>query len=190
MNLKALVDEVLAMTKRPDKAAAAVRAINKACQRIAIQHKLRPDHNEVPWIVDPVGATEFNIPLSVMPSFRAIDYIKPADRDIFLTKINPKELFCSSTPKTDVYYITGADVIVRLKVASASLILAWYRYPAVLSQNTDENWCTVTYPYTVLDGAAAIIFNEIGDDTSYRLHEEEFRLACVSIVADLKHAEV
>lgn len=191
MNLRDLLTAVADITKRPDKAAHATHAINRACHRISIMHFFRQDLQELTWTIDPAGATAFSIPSDVLTSdLRKIDYIQVVGRPSFLTQITPKEVFCKGRTQTDVYYRTGNGVYVNLAQPAVDLLIGVYTYPTILDVLLASNWVTNMFPYAVIEGAAAGVFKAIGDDTSHTKHEEEFRLQCAQIMSDLKQGEL
>lgn len=189
MNFTELQAQVQDIVKRPDKAALIRQAINKACHRVALTNYFNNDLRELTWPVDPAGATTFSIPRSLLAQFRAPAYLKPTNASRFLRKIIPTEIFCTNGSVVDAYYITASDLVVSLSAPAPSILIAWYSFPDVLSDSVTTNWVTDLYPYAVIDGAAAQIFNSIGDDASYRQHEDEFRLACLTIQSDLTYGE-
>lgn len=191
MTLTELTQSLIETTKRPDKLSAMKIAINKAVQQIAIMHFFVHDLHEVTWSVDPADALAFSLTSADYgEGLRKIEYIQVVGSQRFLKQIAPKDVFCNSRKQTDVFYRTGSSIYVQLETAATQLLLGLYRYPTQLVNDADHNWVTDLYPYAVLDGAAAMIFKSIGDDASAQMHQEEFRLACIQIMSDLKQGEI
>ena len=189
--LNELILELTTITKRPNLQAHMARQINKVCQSISLMHYFMQDRKEISFTIDPVGATAFSVPYSVFATdIRKIDYIQVAGTTTFLTKVDPKQVFCEGRSRTDVYYCTADAVYVQLASSAVSLVIGYYQYPERLVNVSDSNWLTRMYPEVVLDGAAAAIFRMIGDDTSSRMYEEDYRLAKVQLTSDLKHGEL
>lgn len=178
MNLLQAKQAVIEITARPDKALAIVRAIN---HRIRLYSSVLNSPRDLQESVEDINmlGTIFTLPLSTFPGFRKFSYIKPSNRGVYIEPIDPAKIFTKSAScqqeQRDRYYIAGEQVRLSLKQGSPSLFVGWYSYPSVLTLDTDTNWLMEADPYAVIEGAAAAIFKEIGDDASAQLHEGMYR---------------
>lgn len=185
MNLAQIAAIVTQNIKRPDKASAIRDKINHAIHRMHTSHYYEQDLVELSVAVDPANATSFNVPRSSVPGIRKIKYIQPAGQQLLLTKLDPTQVFCKSSPSLNIYYMTGSDIIVRLAATAPQLLIGYYSYLPPLIDDTDSNWITEHYGYVVADGASAMMYSAIGDEESARGHEGRFQQGLQDLKTDL-----
>lgn len=170
MNFSEAVAEVLAITRRPDKAAPAGQAINKAISFCTLKGDFPKDTVEASITIDATsyGAT---ISIAALTNFRRFVYVKPAGVLYYLSRLEGDKIF---TPKNqmqkDVYYTAGSNMTYTLSQLASSLEVAYLTYPTILS-GSNTHWMLDTIPYAIVDLAAAKIFAEIGDDQSAGQYE-------------------
>ena len=178
MNLLQVKQAVFDITARPDKAAATLRAINHRTRLLSAALDSPRDLQESEEDVSSLGAT-FSLPLTTFANFRKFCYIKPYNRKVYVESIEPTHIFLKTPNCTveqrDRYYIAGSQVRVALRESTTKLQVGWFAYPALMTLDADTNWLLDADPYAVIEGAAAEIFKEIGDDPSAQLHERLYR---------------
>lgn len=185
MNFTEVVDYVVSITGRPDKRAAIQKAVNHRMALLSSVGDFARDLNEV--LVDTQGKDyAFSLPLSTFTRFRKFKAIKPANRNLYLAPASPDTIFIKGKEVLDSYYVAGDQVNIRLAAMSPGILAAWFMHPGVLS-GTDTNWMLETVPYVIIDGAAASVFKEIGDDQSFRIQEELYRTGAEAAIRDFKH---
>jgi len=186
MNFSEILAEVLSITGRPDKAAAASTAINSAISLCTMKASFAKDLVETSI---PISATEYsgtvqfnNLTTPVVERFRKFKYVKAYGVKGYLTPTSPDKVFSpNGFVQTDVYYIGGDNITYVLKNLSPSLEIGYYQYsPTLDATNNNEYWMLEVMPYVIIDLAAARIFRGIGDDASASRHqasgEEAFKV--------------
>lgn len=167
MNFTAVVAEVLSIVKRQDKILDIRREVNAAVSFYCQDADFKRDLEEVAFAIDPQQYTA-NIPYSSLTRFRKFRYIKQGRcylNEIMTSRIQE----CGSLANT--YYMAGSGIRYSLSALSATLDLAYFQYPPVLTDAAPTFWLLDLNPYMVIDRAAGKIFVNIGDDKSARDHE-------------------
>jgi hypothetical protein len=186
MNFTEAVNEVIEITKRPDKVSSIRREVNAAINWCCTDTDFARDRNEQTVAISS-SAYAGNILLSAFTRFRKIDAIRPSARNKTLDNLDPRNIFAKGKEQTDVYYIAGLQLNYKLCKLDSSLLVAYYSYPPALI-NIDTFWLLDVSPYMIIDRAAAKLFNDIGDDRSSKLREGYFREAYASAVSSHKYS--
>lgn len=185
MNYGAIQQAVLDLTARPDKLAATKRLINSRIMRISSQLDAVRDLVEQEEDIAALG-TAFTLNLSSFPRFRKFKYMKPTNRGDYVLPIDPSAVFVKtadcSVEQRDRYYIAGNNVRISLRLGANTLAVGYFAYPADLVADADTNWLTEEAYDTIIHGAAAGVFAEIGDDASANMHEGLYRANLIPLV--------
>jgi len=165
MALLDIVDAVLESTGRPDKELYIRSAINPLIRMIAAL-------KDFPiTLVDAPQAVSNTTTIHVIPlpaNFRAMAYIRPASRAIFLTPIVASRALQGGVEVVNSYYQRGTDIIVRLQAGyeTTELAFGYYAHPALLTLDADTNWIIDTYGDVLSDLLSAKVFRITGDTTT------------------------
>ena len=169
MNFNEAIAAVLALTSRPDKASYTAQAINEAISFCTLLGEFRNDMIETSINV---SATLYgaSISISTLTRFRRFLYVKPYGKYYYLNPIGQDKLF---TPKgnmqPDAYFIAGTSLTYTLSELNTSLLIGYLSRAAVLDTVTvTTHWMLTEIPYAIINLAAAKVFQEVGDDASYR----------------------
>lgn len=184
MNFTEVVSEVLDIVKRPDKIITIRREVNSALNFCCNETELARDLIEQSIIIAN-GIYIQSIPLSDFTRFRKFKYLKtPGDRH-YLSPIAPDKVFQDRIEACNAYYISGDQVIIRLRAMSSLLLVGWYAYPPTLTDSNSNFWLLDVSPYMIIDRAASKVFSSIGDDSSARTKMAEFAVSWLSARRDL-----
>ena len=186
MNFTDIVNEVISITKRPDKVSDIRRAVNSAISDACLGTNFARDHDELSVSISSSAYTG-NVALTSLARFRKVDYILPSGYRKPICSTDPKAVFDSGIEQTDRYYISGDQINYSLSALSSSLKIGYFRYPPILTDASPDFWLLEAAPYMIIDKAAATIFANIGDDSSARIHDNSWRLAYDSASVDLKY---
>jgi len=170
MNFTEVVNNVISLTARPDKAAEIGIAVNKALSFFILRAEFAQDIIEETFPIDPAlyGDT---VSIATLTRFRKFQYVKRTGDRSYLSPIGSDKVFTpGSQMQKDVYFVAGTNLTYVLRSAAPSLELAYFTYPPILS-GVDIHWFLDVMPWPVIDKAAANIFKNIGDDASWRSHE-------------------
>lgn len=188
MNFTEVVAEVLSMTKRPDKLAETRRAVNTCLTKACIGAEFSRDLVEETIAI---SSSEYvqSVDITTLTRFRIWEYIRPYGAKKPLCPLDgPLAVFDEEgCEKTDCYYLAGSNTVIRLSNLYSSLVVGYYQYPPVLTDASPDFWLLNIQPYMIINGAAAIIFRDIGDDGSARMKEAEYKLEYDSARIDLKY---
>jgi hypothetical protein len=170
MNFSQVVQAVIDITKRPDKKVETERAVNTALSFFIRKAEFEQDRVETSIPIDPNNAGGAVDLSTVLTRFRRFIFINRPDVRGFLKKISPEQLFTpGSLIQPNVYYIVGKTLNYVLASQAASLNVCYLQYPPILT-GTDTHWFLDEASSCVIDKAASIIFQIIGDDSSMNIH--------------------
>lgn len=164
MNFTEIAQEILGMTKRPDKLPNIRRAINAAVLFFDTEHDYKRDVQEMQFSL-PVPGYEAIIPLNTFTRFRKMSYMKVGGTRCYVEELQSLQLTkdCSILNK---WYISGDSIKVKLGLHANTLDLAYYQYPPVLTDANPNFWMLEGNWIAVLNKAAAEVYNDIGDSQS------------------------
>lgn len=169
MNFSQVVQAVMDITKRPDKKVETERAVNAALSYLILKGEFYQDLLEYAIAIDSALYTG-QVSLAPLTRFRKMKFVNPLNTHIYLTKIDPNQLFTpGNMVQSNVYYITGLYLNYSIGILNTVLNLGYYSYPPTLANN-DEFWFLEALPEAIIDRAAGIVFKGIGDDASMNTH--------------------
>lgn len=164
--------EIMRITSRPDKGDDTISAINRAVNRLTLKGDFAQDLVEGSLSVNAAlyGAT---VSLTSLTRFRKFRYLKPTGVKYYLTPLPPEKIF---TPKNAVqpnkYYIAGTSLTYTLGALTPTLEYGYFTYPIQLDAVTNNtHWMFNVIPFAVIDLAASVVFNTIGDEVSSKKFE-------------------
>lgn len=177
MDVNEAIAEVVALTARPDKATQALLGINAAISYFTVKSSFAKDLIETSI---PINNTLYgdtivfnnNVSIPEITRFRKFKYIKIPGILGYLRHLSPEQIFTpAGKMQKNVYYIAGDNLTYILTSLSATLEVGYYQYPKLLDTGTEVNhWMLDIFPWAVIDLAAARIFKNIGDESSYKTH--------------------
>lgn len=164
MNFTEAVAEVSNIVKRPDKMLDMRREVNAAVNFFSSDANFKRDVLEV---LVPLIATQHsqNIPFTLLPRFRKVQYIKRAGTLEYLTELDARQITTAKC-SLDKYYIAGSGLKINMSKTASFLDLGYYQYPDLLTDIAPAHWILDVSPYMVIDRAASAVFKAIGDDSS------------------------
>lgn len=168
MNLTAAITEVKRITSRPDKTVDAIACVNRAISFFVLKGEFADDIVESTLAVNPTlyGAT---ISLTSLTRFRRFTYIKPTAVRYYLTKIGADKVFTPAQKlQPNRYYIAGTNLTYTLSALTTALEIGYLQYPPILTEvvGNDTHWTLDKIPYAVIDYAAGLLYEIIGDKQS------------------------
>ncbi len=171
MNFTEAINEIIGITKRPDKATEIASALNSAITYFTLKDSWKQDLKELTIAVDSSLYSD-TIDLSqYVTRLRKIKYLKVYGVKGYLKEIDTEHVFTpGGYTQKNWFYVIGSDLTYNTSTLGASLELGYYQYPAILS-GTSTHWMLDINPWMLIDKAAARIFRSIGDDNSAKLHE-------------------
>ena len=179
MNFNEVVNEVIGITARPDKASAIATAVNAVISLCTMKASFARDLVETSIPISPTeyaGTFQFNnLQVPIVHRFRKFKYVKAYGARGYLNVTTPDKVFVpGGVSQTDVYYLSGDSLTYILKNLVPSLEVGYYQYAPVLDVNKNNiHWMLEVMPYTIIDLAAARIFRDIGDESSARIHQND-----------------
>lgn len=189
MNYQEVEQEVLNIVKRPDKIGLIRTAINRAVRHFSMGTNFAQDMSEDLVSIDP-NQYAHALDLGTLTRFRTFAYIRPSNRNCYVTQCDPGAIFQKGKEQLDKYYIAGTQANLKLAVLASSLQVGWFKYPPVLNAGSSAYWMLDVCPYMVIDKAAASVFKEIGDDASATKKEQEAKEQYAVAVADLRYGGI
>lgn len=187
MNFSEVVQEVVNITKRPDKLAEIRTQVNAAINFCCIEIEFGRDLEEVLYPLSDPSAYIHSIPLTEFIRWRKFCYIKAPSSKHCLQQRDPDKIFEAGKEARDVFYIAGNEVKISLCATSPSLIIGYFRYPPVLTDSSPDFWLLEVSPYMIIDKACASIFLGVGNNTEASSHLVSFNNAFTSARRDYKY---
>lgn len=168
MNFTEVCNEVLAIVKRPDKLLDIRREVNSAINQFTMDQDFDRDIVEISPLLDAAEYTQA-LPLTTFTRFRKFHYIKRGGTRHFLKRLGRTDV--SGCDMKDKYYIAGPNVNLSLAALAATVDIAYFQAPPLLTDAAPDFWMLELSPYMVIDRTAAKIFTSIGDADSATRHE-------------------
>jgi hypothetical protein len=174
MNFTEAVTEIIGLTGRPDKTVLIASAINAAISDCTVKANLFKDLVETSI---PIDATIYgdtitfnNLVVPIVTRFRKFKYVKPTGVTRYLKPIGVDQIFTpGGNMQQDIYYVAGNDLTYILRDLTTALEIGYYQYAPVLIDG-GTHWMLDLMPWTIIDLAAARVFKQIGDDSSFKTH--------------------
>ena len=164
-DLLTIKNQVIRAVKRSDLDDLIVDEINAGIQLIArsVHH---PYDLVESTLTDPdIDETANNQSVTLPTGFRTIAYLDYADTDDGLP-LDPLDLSSGFSRemrfKTDVYYISGSNLIFRNSKKTSSFILGYYKFLDRLVNDTDTNWVVTQFQDVLVRRAASVALSIIG----------------------------
>jgi len=187
--------QVIELTKRPDLAGITDSMIKRATLKAHDTEIYPQDLFET--------AIQFATPdylqtltyKEIFPRWKSLSYLRRYDMGstgsapgIFFQLITPlNSLDDYGQNKTNVMYLTGADLQIRSDTQFSNALLGAYLYPSV-TETTYKSWIADEHPGAIIYEAAATVFKTIGYDeenAAYRsMVLEEYALLRQKVVAN------
>lgn len=186
MNFTEAVNEVMLIVKRPDKILNIRSQVNNAINFYSMETTFAFDLQEQAISI-PTSDYIHSIALSELTRFRKIQTIRPSGKKN-LTQISSSDIVdeCGKD-KTDVWYLAGTQINVRLSNTNSQLLLAYFSYPPILTDAAPSYWMLDISPWMVIHRAAGFIFASIGDDDSAKIHKALGDEAFISAKRDYRY---
>lgn len=174
MNLTEAKDEVIGITKRPEKETEILSQLNRAIAFYTLKNDWARDLVEDTLVLDPTlyGQT---VDLSTLTRFRKIKYLRPSSQRIYLRSIGVDQVI---TPNGRVqpnrFFVGGQSLTVTMGALDSGLEIGYYTYAPTLTETAPDNtyWMLDLMPWAIIDKAASHIFRSIGDETSSKQYLE------------------
>lgn len=189
MNFNEIYTEVIGITKRPDKLVQIKQDINTTISKVVLGTDFRRDLVENSLILTPSTTGIYIVDNSTLTNWRKWEYIRPTSYRKPLEKLpGPLSVYSETgCEKTDCYYTSGINTIIKASKELTSIEYGYYAYPTILVDDTDTHWIADISPYLIINGAAAKTFRGIGDVESSRQHETEFKELLSIFISDQKY---
>lgn len=177
MTLNEMVAAILDETKRIDQADAIRRYVRKAIIQVHSSGFYPRDIVEDVVDLADAGLVNFKITLparlrkfvTIVPLDKNSNPIKISTNDNRYEVISPTGVIDSFfAPKKDVYYVTGAAVVIKSTVAPSKLYVSWYEHPEV-ADNELESWLMADHDTIIMDTAKAMFYKSVGRDNLSKL---------------------
>lgn len=194
MNLTEAKEEVVEITKRPEKELEILSQINRAIAFYTMKADFALDLVESQLVLDPTLYGQV-VDLSTLTRFRKIKFLRPTSQRVYLHAIGSDKLI---TPNGKVqpnrFFVGGTNLTITLGQLDSSLEIGYYTFSPTLTESVanDTYWMLDRMPWAITELAAAQIFRSIGDDASYTRYKDssmEFFLAARRDYSDSVLAE-
>lgn len=177
MTFTELLAEVYTLTNRPDLTADSTTALRAATLKMHHSDFYFKDVQQAILTLQVADYTNI-FDTSLCLRYRSMKFIRkwyPTGVNVqtqeatgspgkFLAAKDVNEILDSySRDSTDVYYIAGSSVNLRLADQLRTLLIGWYKHPSIDTANY-VSWIAVDHPYAIVFEAVAMVFRMIGYD--------------------------
>jgi hypothetical protein len=188
MNVQEAIDEILRITKRPERTIEALSNLNKAIAFFTLKASFRMDYSETTLTLDPDSygqILDLSDPAISAPDivrFRKVAWIRPTSRRYYLKEIDPGQILTpGGSVQTDRFYVAGSSLTITLSQLDDTLEMGYFSYAQILDATVNNtHWMLDMMPWAITERASSQTFKSIGDDTSATFYEKssmEFFLA-------------
>lgn len=176
-SLTDLVNEVYAITNRPDLVAETASAVKAATLKAHQSDFYYKDILEIPVefpTTDYIQSLEYR---AIIPRYRALSYIRVTDSACidtgpFLAICTPHETIDDyGLNKTNIAYVAGQVIQLRAAVQFQYIFLGCYIHPSI-TEAAYDSWISDEHPYAIIFDAAATIFKMIGFDEQVKVYRD------------------
>lgn len=178
---------VQARLRRPEKMSIVHDEINAAINFFSSDLNANRDVEEILLAIDPLEYTQA-IPLTSLPRYRKMQYIRRSGTREYLTYIDPKLLMTKNCDMQDRWYLAGSSIKISMTKLATALDIGFYVYPPVLTTATGNNthWLLDQAWPVIRDRTLAKCFADIGDAEEAKRNEGYAVAGWLSKRADLE----
>ena len=161
-------DGVYTITNRPDLVAETALAVRQSTLAAHRSDYYKRDIQEL--LITPGLASIFQLDIpALFANWRNFAYIRPYDSisasaaSFFLESMKPDAIFDEYLiEKTNVYYVAGNNLNIRLAASYDSFIVGYYANPVLSPDASYESWIARQQPAVIVIDAAKRVFEAIG----------------------------
>ena len=174
MNFAEVVNEVRLILKRPELDNQIKRQVNAAISLFCYDTDFARDFVEESVSIDGAEYSQA-FAISSFTRFRKFVYLKRGGTNKYLRRLSINEMAKGCADRGDKFYEVGTNVNIYLKQYADTLDVGYMSYPPLLTGASGANtfWLIEMAPYMVIDKAAALLFQQIGDEVSMRTHNTQ-----------------
>lgn len=186
MSSKTLLDRVELITKRPDARALACDKLNALILQIITESDYPQELVET-TIANPTPTN--HIATISCPSVRKIEYITANDKP--LTNVKPRNaLMNNGCPVLNSWYRSGSTLVLAAEKAFPHIRIGYYPPHVYIPDASDaSHWLIDEQELMIYYGVAAAVFLATGDDQSYTMYMNEYRLLKAQFRRGLRDTE-
>lgn len=158
------VAAVQAKLKRPEKTQIVMNEINDAINFFSSDLNSNRDVEEILLSIDPVEYTQA-IPLTSLPRYRKMQYIRRSGTRKYLTYLDVKKMFTTNCDMQDKWYLAGSSIKISMTELASALDIGYYQYPPILTMADGNNshWLLDQAWPVIVNRTLAKCFADIGD---------------------------
>jgi len=165
MTLDELRQSVYDITSRPDLASITLTGIQAATIDAHKSEDYPKDITERPIVFPVIDYTQSLEYRTLFPRFRRFAYIRNYAGNILCTHLRSISPFKTQDEYglelTNIYYLAGDNIQIRLETATDRLLAGVYQNPDVSAEGYDS-WIAREEPFAIIHAAAAFVLRKIG----------------------------
>ena len=182
-----IFDAVVTWTSRPKMVAETNLAISQAVRK-AHRAGMFPRDLAVTTLsgvpTNAEGLQVIDLSASV-PNYRQLAYVKPSGQQRRYTAVGITDLFDQDKYyRTDVFYIVGANLVIRPAGAADSVDICFYTLPNTSPITALDSWIAVLHPDLIVLWAAATVLALVGEQEIKQRVELLVKPAYTDLIAE------
>lgn len=163
------ITAVVQETGQAAKGALIRKSINSAVERLSTFHKWKFDLQYYEYSIAAEDQDSFIqlIPLASLPRYREALVVQGLSDYNPLIKIQADNATCRGVAKKGTYYESALGLHCSLSNLTDTIKVSYYNKPAIMTADTDTNWCLDSAFYVIVDLAVAFVFRSVGDTQEF-----------------------
>lgn len=190
MKLQEIVDDIVLVTSRPDRADTIMRAVRAAVTEVHGAALFPRDRVEEMFeLAEPLNLIKLTLPPR-FKTFEVLGAMTSGGAPIRLTtdnnqykRVEPTGIFNNElTNSTDIYYVAGTAFNIRSSVAVDNIMAIYRRFPEVADTQL-ETWIMREQDSLITDLALSKVYSHFGRDKLAREARARWEFAIVEFVS-------
>lgn len=192
MSTPAILDDIYAITMRPDRVTESKLGIRQALQMAHSSDEFPSDLIEVRMQAD---ALDFEIQADLDLKVRKISHIVPQylmsdgtfQRGDALNYVEPRAFHTANVQATgkDFYYIAGRKLNIKIRVPTVYFLLSYWQYPDLADDKIDDDWIVKNYPQVIVYGAVMLVYRALGNAADSVAYQQLYSAALQEMTRDI-----
>lgn len=170
MNFNEILDEVYALTSRPDLVALTKSAVKAATLKAHYTDFYSKDIYEAPITFATASYTQSFDYSANISNYRALKYMRHWDSVAeeageFITMILPEQVIdVYQRERTNICYVAGRIIEIKASIEFTHILFGCYVSP-IVTEVGYSSWVATLYPWAIVHEAARVVFATIGMST-------------------------
>lgn len=190
----AVLNDVFAITMRPDRIAESMLGIRQALQLAHGKDNFPSDLVEVRLQAD---AADFEIQAMLDTNVRKISHVVPQYlqpdgsfvRGDALNYVEPRAFHSQKVQSIDkdFFYVAGRALNIKIRNPTRYFQMGYWAYPDVTDEGLATDWIMLNYPHVIVYGAVSMTYRALGNAADANAYQSLFVDSMTQMAYDILH---